>query len=64
MASSEPRLMTVLGRAATVFQRGSTSYVEPGETRTAIPVLWRVAREGKCSPRFGHPIPRSRSSAQ
>ena len=23
--------MTVLGRAATVFQRGSTSYVEPGE---------------------------------
>ena len=64
MASSEPRLMMVLGRAATVLQRSWTSYVEPDEKRTAIPVQWRAAREGKCSPRFGYPIPRSWSSAQ
>ena len=36
MASSEPRLMTVLGRAATVFQRSWTRYVEPGAKRTAV----------------------------
>ena len=64
MASSEPRLMTVLGRAATVFQRSCTRYVEPGAKRTAVPVLRCVAREGKCSPGFGYPIPRKWSSAQ
>lgn len=64
MASSEPQLVTVLGRAAMVSRRSWTRYVEPGAKRTAVPVLRRVAREGKCSPGFGHLIPRSRSSAQ